>query len=187
MRGGTMNGRRLAAAQTRTPAAPRAPWRSVVLLGRRPRATALRLLVLAAVTAVVFTWVLFPARVTGGSMEPTLPDGRFELVNRWAYRSARPRRGDIVSIGDADRRGAMYMKRIVGLPGETCAIWDGVLHVDGRRVEEPYVVHRAPWHVPAVTLGPDEYFVVGDNRGMPAENHWFGRVKRRYIAGKVLR
>lgn len=182
-----MNGRRASSQSPGSPVASRVPWQRAVMLGRRPRATAVRLLVLAGITAVLFTWVLFPARVTGRSMEPTLPDGRFELVNRLAYRSAPPRRGDIVSIGDAGRRGVMYIKRIVGLPGETCAVWDGVLHVDGRRVEEPYVIYRAPWHVPAVTLGADEYFVIGDNRGMLASDHYFGRVKRRHIAGKVLR
>lgn len=80
----------------------------------------------------------------------------------------------------------VYVKRIIGLPGERIAIRDGIVFVDGRAIDEPYVVRRAKWNVPELTLGPDEFFVVGDNRGMRMDQHEFGRVKRERIAGPLL-
>jgi signal peptidase I len=147
----------------------------------------MRVLALVLVSFILIKWVIFPVRVTGISMEPTYPDGRIKLVNRLIYRYSAPQRGDIVSIGEyGQTRREMYMKRIVALPGETYFIRDGFLHVNGQRLEEPYVVNRARWQVPPTTLGEDEYLVIGDNRGMHQMHHTFGRVERQYIVGKVI-
>jgi signal peptidase I len=80
----------------------------------------------------------------------------------------------------------MYVKRIVGLPGERIAFRDGMLIVDGREVVEGYLQHPSSWTVRETRLGPDEYFVAGDNRSMLMELHDFGRVKRERIAGPLL-
>jgi signal peptidase I len=106
-------------------------------------------------------------------------------VNRLAYTVRTPRRGDIVAIRLAGPN-VVYVKRIVGLPGERVAVVEGQLRVDGNSVPEPYVRHRRPWDVPEVTLGANEYFVMGDNRGMSAGDHDFGRVDIDRILGKVL-
>lgn len=157
----------------------------VITFGRKPRRTLLRIIALVATCFVVFGWILFPVRITGISMEPTLHDHSIRLVNRLAYRYSNPKRGDIVSIGELGRPG-MLMKRIIALPGETYFMRDGQMYINGEALIEPYVVYRAKWELPPTTLGPDEYLVIGDNRGMAERDHYFGRTERRYIIGKEL-
>jgi signal peptidase I len=156
-----------------------------LFLGSHPRRTLVRVATLVAVSLAIFRWVLIPVRTDGISMEPTYASGRLNLVNRLAYRSQLPARGDIVAIRLAGLH-VPYIKRIVGLPGERLAIVDGQVEIDGVALSEPYVQHRRPWVLPEVQLGPSEYFVVGDNRGMNAADHTFGRVDAFRIVGKVV-
>lgn len=157
-----------------------------LVLGRDPRRTLTRAVALVLVSAVVFGLVLRPVRTYGISMEPTLGDGRLVFVNRLAYVFERsPRRGDLVAIQLAGPN-VYYLKRVVALPYERVAIDQGQLLVDGRPVDEPYAVRRAPWNYAEVQLGEREYFVVGDNRAMRQDLHEFGRVTRDRIRGKVV-
>lgn len=153
--------------------------------GRQPRRTAVRVIVLLAVSAAVLRWVLIPVRAEGISMEPTYRSGQLLFVNRLAYTFSRPSRGDIIAIRLAGPH-VLYIKRVIALPGERVGIDHGAVDVDGRPLAEPYVVRRRAWDIPAVTLGSDEYFVVGDNRGMDAADHDFGRVDRVRILGRVI-
>src|SRR5229473_1149574 len=127
--------------------APSSRWWMRVLVGRRPRRTLARILVLSLTSFVVFKFVLRPIRVTGISMEPTYHDGRVNFVNRLAYRFAEPQRGDVISIAIAGES-IMYMKRIIALPGETIAIKAGDLMINGQLQPEPYVKNRLPWEIP---------------------------------------
>ena len=140
----------------------------------------------ATAAGVLFGWVLLPVRATGISMQPTLEPGGPYLVNRLAYAFGEPARGDVVAIRLAGRS-VVYVKRIVGLPGERLRIDGGRVFANGRAFDEPYVRdRRASWTLPETTLGPDEYFVVGDNRGMPIEQHDLGKTRRAKIVGKIL-
>lgn len=145
----------------------------------------MRVLALAAVAFITFTWLLTPVRTEGISMEPTYRSDSLKLVNRLSYTLSQPGRGDVVAIRLAGPS-VVYVKRIVGLPGERVSFVGGVLHVNGAPMSEPYVIHRAPWNVPEVTLGPNKYYAVGDNRGMQASSHSFGPVDRVRILGRVL-
>lgn len=156
-----------------------------VVFGRNPRRTLIRILVLAGVSFVVFGWMLTPIRVRGISMEPAYRDGALNLVNRVVYRFRSPARGDVVAIRLAGPH-VLYVKRIVGLPGERIAFVNGNLQVNGSPLAEPYVLNRNPWDVPEVACGPREYFVVGDNRGMRAGDHDFGRADARRILGTLV-
>jgi signal peptidase I len=157
-----------------------------LLVGRNPRRTLVRAAVIVAVSAAVFGWVLLPVRAQGVSMAPTIEPGGLHLVNRLAYALGAPSRGDIVAIRLAGRS-VVYVKRIVGLPGERLRIDGGTVYADGRALDEPYVRNRRPsWTLPETTLGPDEYFVVGDNRGMPIDQHDLGRIRRARVVGKIL-
>lgn len=157
-----------------------------LLVGRRPRRTALRVTALIAASLLVFGVVLRPIRARGISMVPTIADGDLVFLNTLAYVLDRPvRRGDIVGIRLAGPN-VFYVKRVVALPYEEVAIRDGQLIVDRRPIDEPYVRHRAPWQYAEVRLGQGEYFVIGDNRGMRQELHDFGRVSRPRIRGKVV-
>ncbi len=165
-------------------------WRWLPLLkrvavGRNPKRTLIRAAVLAAATLALFKFVLLPVRVSGGSMEPTYRDASIHVVNRLAYVFRQPQRGDAVAVRITGEH-VMYLKRIVGLPGETVTIKNGVVHINGQPLNEPYVADRDPWDVAPRTLKPDEYFVIGDNRGMDQRGHIFGRAERERLVGKVL-
>jgi signal peptidase I len=138
-----------------------------------------------ATAIVVFGVILLPVRLSGISMQPTYNDGALNFANRFAFAWHPPARGDIVAIRMAGPH-VVYVKRIVGLPGERVEIDAGVVMINGEPLLEPTVVYKAPWNVPAVTLGLDEYFVIGDNRAMAVQNHDFGRTTRDRIIGKML-
>jgi len=168
-----------------------APWWRVVVVGRNPRVTAIRLLVTVLLTVLAFQYVFVPVRVTGISMSPAYKDGERRWVSPLLARLQGIHRGDVVSIQTSGRQ-VMYLKRVIGLPGERVQIRKGDILVDGDRLEEPYILNRSPaWNWPTNgterLLGPEEYLVVGDNRAMPMDSHYFGVADRRRILGKVLR
>ena len=184
-------------------------WLRIVLIGRRPRFTLVRIVVLAVVAFMVFGFILLPVRIAGPSMLPTYRTGGVNVVNRFAYLRHEPRRGDIVTIrisgteysagelftdlkhlhlefGRLFRPSMMYMKRVVGLPGETIEFSGGKLLVDGQPLNEPYLRFSCRWDLPPKKLGANQYFVVGDNRAMRWEDHTFGAAERERIVGKVM-
>jgi signal peptidase I len=156
-----------------------------LVFGRNPRRTAVRILVLAAAAFILFRWVLLPVRAQGISMRPTYESGQLKLVNRLAFTWGRPERGDIVAIRLAGER-VVYIKRIVGLPGERLAIREGIVYIDDVPLPEPYVRFRRPWELAEVTVGPRHVFLIGDNRGMNAGDHDFGQVSASRIIGRVV-
>jgi len=160
-------------------------WIQIIILGRNPRFTLIRAGILAGLALVVFKFILLPVRVSGGSMEPTYHDNRVNFINCLAYWNHEPRRGDVVGIRYAGRS-VMLLKRIVGRPGEQVGFQHGRVTVNGTALDEPYVKLPSDWNRAPVQLGPDEYFVVGDNRSMPMENHTFGITDRARIIGRTL-
>jgi len=160
-------------------------WVRIVVIGRNPKATLVRVAVLIVTSFVVFKFILLPIRVEGISMLPNYKDHSWNLVNRLAYLWHEPQRGDVVSIRLAGPH-VMYMKRIIGLPGETVGFVDGRVLINGKVLDEPYEKSPCNWNYPPVKLGADEYFVVGDNRTMPWEEHKLGSATRDRIVGKAL-
>ena len=160
-------------------------WLRILVIGRNPKVTLLRVAVLIVTCFIVFRFILLPARIEGISMLPTYQDRSVNFVNRLAYRWHEPRRGDVVGIRLAGPH-VMYLKRIIGLPGETVAFENGRVLINSEVLDEPYEKAPCDWNCPPVKLGPDEYFVVGDNRTMPSENHVFGKAGRDRIVGKAL-
>jgi signal peptidase I len=173
------------------PVAQKPGWLQVILIGRRPRATLLRILVLVAVCGVTFKFVLWPIRVTGISMEPTYHNHRIDCINRLAFLCHEPRRGDVVGIRFSDpgylsTPSDMLMKRIIGLPGETVSFHQGHVYINGEVLNEPYLKFSCDWEHGPIQCGPDQYYVVGDNRSMAFELHTQGLAERNRIVGKVL-
>jgi signal peptidase I len=170
--------------------APSPGWVRIVVIGRNWKLTLARLIVLVFTCFVVFRFVLLPVRVEGISMLPTCSNGSVNFVNRLAYLRHEPRRGDVVGIRLSDPSirwpSVMYLKRIIGLPGNTVAFANGIVLINGQALDEPYEKYSCDWNLPPVKLGPTEYFVVGDNRSMPAEFHVFGKVERDHIVGKAV-
>ncbi len=171
---------------TNAEAAQPPSWVVRVLIGRRPKRTLARIAVLVVVCFVVFKFVLLPIRVEGGSMLPTYRESGVNFVNRLAYLFHEPRRGDVVAIRLLAGEHVMYMKRIVGLPGETVAFHQGRLYINGQPLDEPYVKLPGDWERAPEQIGPDQYYVVGDNRDMPWQGHTQGRARRELILGEIL-
>lgn len=155
------------------------------LIGRNPRRTGIRILITAALLTGICTQLL-PTRVLGKSMEPTVRDGSWRVINLVRYRWREPRRGDIVCIRLAGRR-VTYVKRVLAGPGDRIAFDRGRLVVNGETVPEPYVRLRGgDWDFRETTVGASGWFVAGDNRSMPAHQHVAGVVERRRIIGSLL-
>jgi signal peptidase I len=123
--------------------------------------------------------------VVGDSMTPTLRDRDLCLLER--TRDYRPRRGDIVSFRTADDPPLWFIKRVVGLPGETVAIVGGVPVINGQPLSEPYTTQNPDWEMSPVTLGPDQVLVLSDNRRYGVEDYVQGRVATRLIRGRLLK
>jgi signal peptidase I len=165
-------------------------WRARLIFGRRPRRTLYRVLLLVVLSLLFFKFLFLPIRVTGISMAPTYRDRSINFVNRTSYLWSPPKRGDVVGIRSMTGNSLLYLKRIVGLPGETVKVEEGKIKINGQVLKEPYVKFNNrvfPWELPnRVTLAEDEYFVVGDNRGMNVNEHTFGTIHAHRIVGKVL-
>jgi signal peptidase I len=122
--------------------------------------------------------------VDGSSMEPNLHTGQFLIVDRLSYRFGEPERGDIVVFEYPGLPEKDYIKRIIGLPGEEVSIHDNVVYVNGRSLDEPYI--RTPTSYTGTwTVGPDQYFVLGDNRNNSSDSHDWGMLDRELIVGKA--
>jgi len=162
-------------------------WLRIAVIGRKPKRTLVRALVLALFCFVffkffVFKYIVLPVRIEGYSMFPTYHDWGINFVNRLAYRHSDPQRGDVVGIRMAGPS-IMLMKRIVGLPGETVAFENGKLMINGKQIPEPYLKHHSPApFMDPVKLGANEYYVIGDNR----MNSDQGRIDRDRIMGKII-
>jgi signal peptidase I len=128
-----------------------------------------------------FTWVLWPVQVLGDSMLPNYHSGERHFINKLAYRVATPQRGDVVALYAPN--GDVYLKRVLGLPGETVTFTNGGLAIDGQELKEPYVDTKiVPREDEEGKLGPNDYSVIGDNRATSVR----GKVPREDIIGKVV-
>jgi signal peptidase I len=160
-------------------------WLRVAVIGRNPKVTLARATVLAVTCFIIFKFIFLFIRTEGISMLPTYQDKSVHLVSRVAYLRHEPQRGDVVSIRLAGIH-VMYLKRIIGLPGETISFVNGRALIDGQVLDEPYMKFFSDWNLPPEKIGPNEYFVVGDNRTMPPQYHEHGIASRDRIVGKLL-
>ncbi len=124
-------------------------------------------------------------------MEPVLKNGNVVLVNRIVYDAKNPKRGDLIAFKpNGNENSHYYIKRIIGLPGETVLIQDGKILINGTELAEAYEtteIQEAGIAQEEIHLGIDEYFVLGDNRmsSEDSRNANIGIVKRSYIEGRI--
>jgi len=135
--------------------------------------------------AIVIHMFLAQATVVyGRSMEPSLYEAQRLIIDKISYRFHPPQRNDIVVL-DLPVMNEMLVKRIVGLPGETIEIQQGRVFVNNVALPETFPHNLSEYDTLPVTLGPLNYFVLGDNRGNSNDSRAFGSVKREYIVGRV--
>ena len=137
-----------------------------------------------ALALVVHLFLAQATIVFGKSMEPNLFERQRLIIDKVSYRLHPPQRNDIVVLNRPDMD-EMLVKRIVGLPGETIEIYQGTVYIDGIPIPEPYPHDVGIYSMPPVTLGPLNYFVLGDNRDNSNDSRSFGPVKREHILGRV--
>lgn len=145
--------------------------------------------VISALTAV---YAVQETHVTGNSMSPCLRNGESVLVDKIAYQRKEPERYDVVVFRYLYEADSYYIKRIIGLPGETVQIKDGSVHIDGEKLEDPFggiEIVDAGRAAKPVQLKEDEYFVMGDNRNYSTDSREdkVGNVRRQQILGKAVR
>ena len=129
--------------------------------------------VVLAITFLIITFVGQRTHVSGESMENTLDDGDQLIVDKLTYRFHDPERFDIIVFPFRYKDNTYYIKRIIGLPGETVQIVDGEIYINGELLEESYgreVMQDAGLAAEPITLGEDEYFVLGDNRNYSSDS-----------------
>jgi len=142
--------------------------------------------------AFVFVWY-FGQRITnnGDSMNPVLKSGDVTLVNRIVYDVSAPKRGDIIIFKpNGNENTYFYIKRIIGLPGEKVQIKEGAVYINSEVLVEDYEtaeITDAGIAADEITLGGDEYFVLGDNRKSSEDSRMadIGNVKKAEIEGKA--
>lgn len=150
----------------------------------------LYLAIVLAITFIVVTFVGQRTEVNGMSMFPTLTDGDNLIVEKISYRINEPERFDIIVFPYPGDEKVHYIKRIIGLPGETVQITNGDIYIDGEILEEDYgyePMTNAGMASDPVVLSDDEYFVLGDNRNNSQDSRYgvVGNIKREDIVGKA--
>ena len=124
-------------------------------------------------TWLIITFVGQRTRVSGHSMEATLHDGDNLIVDKLSYHFREPKRFEIIVFPYRHKENTYYIKRIIGLPGETVQVKDGYVYINGEKLDENYgleVMEDAGIAAEPIELGEDEYFVLGDNRNHSSDS-----------------
>lgn len=124
-------------------------------------------------------------RVENVSMQPTLQPNEFLLVNRVAYKLGTPKIGDVIVFHAPGADDLDYIKRLIGLPGDTVHIESGIVYVNGQALYETYIAdspnYSGTWEVPE-----GQIFVLGDNRNNSSDSHLWGFIAEDAVVGKAL-
>jgi signal peptidase I len=148
---------------------------------------------------VIYLFFLQPHQVQGQSMEPNFHTGEYLLTDKVSYQTGDPQRGDVVvfhapeAAGCVEGTGCDFIKRIIGIPGDTVAVKDNSYYVNGMLLPEPYlpsgnITRPADFAKEGreILLGPEEYFVSGDNRPHSHDSRAFGPITRQDIVGRAF-
>lgn len=124
-------------------------------------------------------------RVDGYSMVPTLQNGELVIVNRLSYKFSKPKIGDVIVFRFPKNPQQEYIKRVIGLPGDTVEVHNGKVIVSGQIINEPYI-SEPPSYSTQSTVPQDSLYVLGDNRNNSSDSHAWGPVPIEYVIGKAV-
>ncbi len=152
----------------------------------------IKIVILAGVTIGVVRYFLFkPFYVKGQSMEPNYYEKDYLIIDELSYRFREPQRGEVIVFEAPDNNKDYYLKRILGLPGERIKVEDNKVviyndeHPQGMVVEEIYLIEDTTGSI-IQTIGPDQYFVLGDNRDASYDSRRFGPINEGTIVGRAF-
>lgn len=139
------------------------------------------------------TYIVQPFIVSGASMDPTFATGQYLIVDQLTYHLNNPRRGDVVIMKYPKNPKVYFIKRIIGLPGETLIMNTGKVTIknndypDGLALDETYITkdHRTS-DTFEIKLSPTEYFVMGDNRPESSDSRTWGPLDSKYLVGRPV-
>ena len=164
------------------------------------------------IATILRIFIIQAFRIPTQSMEDTLLIGDHIIANKFIYgtnlkpdgekvlKFTTPKRGDVIIFRSPENPKLMFIKRCMGLPGDTMQVKDKVLFINGKKMEEPYVYHKDPRTFPAtlfngqpmprdnfgpVLVPPGNYFAMGDNRDMSADSRFWGFLPERLLRGKA--
>lgn len=152
----------------------------------------IKTIVISILVALLITAFIKPTMVQGFSMEPTLSENDLLIINRYLYNRGEPQRGDIVVFEsnqlDGDGNQKLYIKRIVGLPGEEIEISDGKVYINSHKLSEAYTAENYTHGDIHETIPDNKLFVIGDNRGnsMDSRNPEIGIIDFEVVVGKAF-
>ena len=146
--------------------------------------------VVVGLTYLIITYVGVRTRVSGESMMPTLKSGDQLIVDKLSYHFKEPKRYEVIVFPYKYEENTYFIKRIIGLPGETVQIKDGYVYIDGEMLDEKFgaeVMQEAGIASEPITLGEEEYFVLGDNRNHSSDSRVpnVGVLKREDLMGRA--
>ena len=146
------------------------------------------LLISAAASILIITFLYQPVRVEGTSMLPRLEDRDRLFINKFVYHMSAIERGDVVVFRYPRDPEKSYIKRVIALPGDTLRVDRGHVYVNGNLVHEPYVPlqYRDSRSLAEMVVPADSYFMMGDHRSISSDSRDFGPVDRSLIYGKAV-
>jgi signal peptidase I len=142
-------------------------------------------LLFAAVLFLAIRFALPNFRIEGASMEPNFHDGQHIFANHIEYFFRPLERGDVIVFEPPSAASRDFIKRVIGLPGERVEVINGAVHINGEPLAEPYPQSPATYSYGPVTVGPNEYFVLGDNRSNSNDSHSWGMLPADKVIGRV--
>lgn len=175
---------------------PQSDFRFIIILMRKTFSFIFEIVVILLITVAV-VWpiryfLIQPFFVDGASMEPNFDNGQYLIINEISYRFEAPQRGDVIVFKFPLDESKYYIKRIIGLPGETVEVADGKVEIYNKENPAGFVLDESNY-LPGIytnkdvkeEMGNDEYFVMGDNRNASYDSRSWGPVPKKDIIGKV--
>jgi len=123
--------------------------------------------------------------VVGSSMEPNFQEGERLVTNKLVYKLHQPERGEVIVFHPPNNQQTDYIKRVIALPGDSVEVKNGVVYVNGTKLDEPYIKEPPAYTLTERKILENEYFVLGDNRNSSNDSHNGWTVPRQNIIGKA--
>ncbi len=151
------------------------------------------IVVIMAILVMIYLFVMSPQEISGQSMYPNFENGEYILTNKVTYRLKEPDRGDVVVFESPRNKDIDYIKRVIGLPGESVALRSSSFYINGQKLDEPYIdpsVYTFGGSFLAenseITVPSGLYFVVGDNRPNSSDSREFGPIAKEDFIGQAF-